>query len=162
MLQYLKSMPTKTYFYQLSYPYIPDYLGAGFRVQDSRLPVAPTFNPEPLVAPTFNPEPLVAPVFNPELPVAPEDTPEVAEAKAAHLALLAEANAERKKRDADAEPAILAGATRVISAPTPLIHNAPLLHAGLPYAGYAAGYPYAAGLGYGYGYGLGLGYAGLW
>merc|ERR1712018_448802 len=39
--------------------YIAD--GAGFRVADSRLPVAPTFNPEPLVAPTFNPEPLVAP-----------------------------------------------------------------------------------------------------
>merc|ERR1711981_729193 len=33
-------------------------------VADARLPVAPTFNPEPLVAPTFNPEPLVAPVFN--------------------------------------------------------------------------------------------------
>ncbi len=142
------------------------FLGLGFRVEDSRLPVAPTFNPEPLVAPTFNPEPLVAPVFNPEPLVAPVDTPEVAEAKAAHLALVAAAAADRKKRDADAEPAILAGSTRVISAPTPLIHNAPLVHAGLPYAGYAAGYPYTAGyagLGYGYGYGrLGLGYAGLW
>merc|ERR1719219_752313 len=49
--------------------YIAD--GAGFRVADSRLPVAPvydgvvpTFNPEPLVAPTFNPEPLVAPVYD--------------------------------------------------------------------------------------------------
>merc|ERR1712018_569636 len=31
--------------------YVAD--GAGFRVADSRLPVAPTFNPEPLVAPTF-------------------------------------------------------------------------------------------------------------
>ena len=30
--------------------YVAD--GAGFRVEDSRLPV---FNPEPLVAPTFNP-----------------------------------------------------------------------------------------------------------
>ena len=29
--------------------YVAD--GAGFRVADSRLPVAPTFNPEPLVAP---------------------------------------------------------------------------------------------------------------
>merc|ERR1712018_385476 len=47
--------------------YIAD--GAGFRVADSRLPVAPTFNPEPLVAPTFNPEPLVAPVYD---GVAPE------------------------------------------------------------------------------------------
>merc|ERR1719289_721650 len=57
--------------------YIAD--GAGFRVADSRLPVAPTFNPEPLVAPVYTgvaPEPVV-------------DTPEVAEAKAAHLALVA-------------------------------------------------------------------------
>jgi len=60
------------------------------------------------------------------------------------------------KRSADADPAILAGSTRVISAPTPLIHNPPvrtvvaapaLGYAGLPYAaGYAgyAGLPYAA------------------
>merc|ERR1712142_1292667 len=127
--------------------YVAD--GAGFRVADSRLPVAPTFNPEPLVAPVFNPEPLVA----------PELTPEVAEATAAHLAAVAaagaaaEAEPERKKREAEAEadPAILAGYSKVISAPTPLIHNAPALpyagyagYAGLPYAGYAgyAGLPY--------------------
>merc|ERR1712128_271806 len=126
--------------------YIAD--GAGFRVADSRLP---TFNPEPLVAPTFNPEPLVAPV----------DTPEVAEAKAAHAAALeaaAAAAADRKKREAD--PAIIGGATTVLTAPTPLIHNPPVIHhaayAGLPYAG--LGY---AGLGHvGLGY-AGLGYAGL-
>merc|ERR1712106_504972 len=65
--------------------YVAD--GLGFRVEDSRLPVAPvydgvapTFNPEPLVAPTFNPEPLVAPPFNPEPLVAPEVPPEVAAA----------------------------------------------------------------------------------
>jgi len=77
--------------------YIAD--GAGFRVADSRLPVAPVYDG---VAPTFNPEPLVAPTFNPELPVAPEDTPEVAEAKAAHLAAVAAAAApaERKRREA--------------------------------------------------------------
>ena len=79
--------------------YIAD--GAGFRVADSRLPVAPVYDG---VAPTFNPEPLVAPTFNPELPVAPVDTPEVAEAKAAHLAAVEEAEAaaadptERKRR----------------------------------------------------------------
>merc|ERR1740128_957001 len=73
--------------------YVAD--GLGFRVEDSRLPVAPvydgvapTFNPEALVAPVFNPEPLVAPTFNPEPLVAPvytgvapepvQDTPEVA------------------------------------------------------------------------------------
>merc|ERR1719466_576718 len=79
--------------------YIAD--GAGFRVADSRLPATPVYDG---VAPTFNPEPLVAPTFNPELPVAPVDTPEVAEAKAAHLAAVEEAEAaaadpaERKRR----------------------------------------------------------------
>merc|ERR1712088_1011468 len=33
------------------------------------------------------------------------------------------------KRSADAEPAVLAGASRVVSAPTPLIHNPPALPA---------------------------------
>merc|ERR1711970_1439633 len=144
--------------------YVAD--GAGFRVADSRLPVAPvydgvapTFNPEPLVAPTFNPELPVAPPFNPEPLVAPEVTPEVAQATEEHLAAVAAAAAaaaaepERKRREAEAEadPAILAGYSKVISAPTPLIHNAPALpyagyagYAGLPYAGYAgyAGLPY--------------------
>jgi len=146
--------------------YIAD--GAGFRVADSRLPtfnpeplVAPTFNPEPLVAPTFNPEPLVAPVYTGVAPAPVEDTPEVALAKVAHAAALeaaAAAAADRKKREAD--PAILAGATTVLTPPTPLIHNPPILHhaayAGLGYAG--LGYN---GLGYG-GLGhAGLGYAGL-
>merc|ERR1719452_44284 len=78
--------------------YVAD--AAGFRVADSRLPVAPVYDG---VAPTFNPEPLVAPTFNPELPVAPVDTNEVAEAKAAHLAAVAAAAApaERKRREAD-------------------------------------------------------------
>merc|ERR1712142_608610 len=62
--------------------YVAD--GAGFRVEDSRLPV---FNPEPLVAPTFNPEPLVAPTFNPE--------PLVATAE--HLAAHAAEAGDRKK-----------------------------------------------------------------
>merc|ERR1712157_297603 len=144
--------------------YIAD--GAGFRVADSRLPVfnpelpvAPTFNPEPLVAPTFNPEPPVAPVYTGVAPEPVVDTPEVAEAKAAHAAALeaaAAAAADRKKREAD--PAIIAGATRVLTAPTPLIHNAPVrpvAYAGLPYAGLGLGY---AGLGLGY---AGYGYAGL-
>merc|ERR1712114_38017 len=56
--------------------YVAD--GAGFRVEDSRLPVAPVYDG---VAPTFSPEPLVAPTFNPEL----------AEATAAHLAAVAAA-----------------------------------------------------------------------
>merc|ERR1712110_590860 len=117
--------------------YVAD--GAGFRVADSRLPVAPTFNPEPLVAPTFNPEPLVA----------PELTPEVAAATAAAAEPAAE---ERKKREAD--PAVLAGGSRIISAPTPLIHNPPVRP--VVHAPVAVGYH---GLGYGLGY-HGLGYAG--
>merc|ERR1719154_462074 len=123
--------------------YIAD--GAGFRVADSRLPV---FNPELPVAPTFNPEPLVAPVYTGVAPESVQDTPEVAEAKAAHAAALeaaAAAAADRKKREAD--PAIVAGSTTVLTAPTPLIHNAPVVgYAGLGYAG----------LGH-----AGLGYAGL-
>merc|ERR1712088_517141 len=46
------------------------------------------------------------------------------------------------KRSADAEPAVLTGASRVVSAPTPLIHNPPALPVAyahpLAYAGYAA------------------------
>merc|ERR550519_51524 len=69
--------------------YIAD--GAGFRVADSRLPVAPVYDG---VAPTFNPEPLVAPVFDGVAPAAVEDTPEVAEARAAHLAAVEAAKDE--------------------------------------------------------------------
>jgi len=112
--------------------YIAD--GAGFRVADSRLPVAPVYDG---VAPTFNPEPLVAPTFNPELPVAPEDTAEVAEAKAAHAAAVAaaaEAAADRKKRSA--EPGFAYG--YATAHPT-----YPYGYAGLPYAGLSyAGLPY--------------------
>merc|ERR1712096_475874 len=72
--------------------YVAD--AAGFRVADSRLPVAPVYNG-------------VAPTFNPELPVAPVDTTEVAEAKAAFAEAYAAqeaavaAVAERKKREAE-------------------------------------------------------------
>merc|ERR1711892_195068 len=76
--------------------YVAD--GAGFRVEDSRLPVAPVYDG---VAPTFSPDALVAPTFNPEPLVAPELTPEVAAATAEHLAAVEAAKAERKKRDAD-------------------------------------------------------------
>merc|ERR1711999_32295 len=117
--------------------YIAD--GAGFRVADSRLPVAPVYDG---VAPTFNPEPLVAPTFNPELPVAPEDTAEVAEAKAAHAAAIAaaaEAAADRKKRSA--EPGFAYG--YATAHPTYPYGYAGLPYAGLPYAGLSyAGLPY--------------------
>jgi len=120
----------------------------GFRTQDSRLPVAPAFNPEPLVAPVFDG---VAP-----LPV--EDTPEVAAARAEHLAAVAAEEAaktvERRRRDAD--PAIIAGYSSILSAPTPFIHNAPVV------ASYAApAYAYA-GLHYAYGYAAPHYYSGLY
>merc|ERR1712238_85919 len=72
--------------------YIAD--GLGFRVQATNLPVAPVAPVvEPLVAPVHVYELPVAPVHEYILPVAPVDTPEVAAAKAAHLALLAAAEA---------------------------------------------------------------------
>merc|ERR1711872_1038974 len=74
--------------------YVAD--GRGFQVKATNLPVAPTFNPEPLVAPTFNPE----------LPVAPVDTAEVAAAKADHAAAHAEINA-REKRSTPASTEVL-------------------------------------------------------
>merc|ERR1712066_66738 len=110
--------------------YIAD--GLGFRVADSRLPVAPVYD-------GVAPEPV-------------QDTPEVAAAKAAHLAAVEATKAgERKRREA--EPAILASGSRVLTAPTPFIHNAPALpalHYGYPaYAGYGyAGFPGYAGYGY--------------
>merc|ERR1719220_769717 len=104
--------------------YVAD--AAGFRVADSRLPVAPVYDG-------------VAPTFNPELPVAPMDTAEVAEAKAAFAEAYAAQEAavasvsERKKREA--EPAFAYGFAT---------------HHPVAYSAYH-GYPYA-GLGH-YGYG---------
>merc|ERR1712107_878280 len=100
--------------------YVAD--GLGFRVANSRLPVAPVYDG---VAPTFNPEPLVAPVFDGVAPEPVVDTPEVAEAKAAHLAAVEAAKAERKRRSAD--PAVLAASTRVLTAPTPSSTTPPSL-----------------------------------
>ena len=108
--------------------------------------------------------PLAAAHAVPHVPVVKsvEETPaEVATAVTAHAVPVAvgyHGLGYYGKRSADADPAILAGSTRVISAPTPLIHNPPVRpviaapavvaagYAGLPYAGYAgyAGLPYAA------------------
>merc|ERR1739848_386845 len=86
--------------------YVADELG--FRVTDSRLPVAPVHNAELPVAPVHEYELPVAPVHVYELPVAPvydgvapasvEVTPEVAAATAEHLAAVAEV-ASREKRE---------------------------------------------------------------
>ena len=107
--------------------YVAD--AAGFRVADSRLPVAPVYNG-------------VAPTFNPELPVAPVDTAEVAEAKAAFAEAYAAqeaavaAVAERKKREA--EPAFAYG----FATHHPLAYSAYHPYAGLGYHPYAYGLPY--------------------
>merc|ERR1719461_2314593 len=105
----------------------------GFRVAGTNLPVGPAAQaaPEvaPLVAPTFNPEPLVAPVFTGVAPEPVQDTPEVAAAKAEHLALLEAANAERKRRSADEEEAVVA-APAIAALPYP--YTAGLNLAGLP------------------------------
>merc|ERR1712203_837437 len=71
------------------------------------------------------------------------DTPEVAEAKAAHLALLEAANAERKKRDADEEAAVVA-APAIAALPYP--YAAGLDIAGLPAAGLPLNYAGLAGV----------------
>merc|ERR1711981_911970 len=98
--------------------YVADELG--FRVQDSRLPVAPVHDAELPVAPVHDAELPVAPVHEYTLPVAPvheytlpvapvydgvapasvEVTPEVAAARAEHLAAVAEV-ASREKRESD-------------------------------------------------------------
>merc|ERR1712045_949502 len=107
--------------------YVAD--AAGFRVADSRLPVAPVYNG-------------VAPTFNPELPVAPVDTAEVAEAKSAFAEAYAAqeaavaAVAERKKREA--EPAFAYG----FATHHPLAYSAYHPYAGLGYHPYAYGLPY--------------------
>ena len=107
--------------------YVAD--AAGFRVADSRLPVAPVYNG-------------VAPTFNPELPVAPVDTAEVAEAKAAFAEAYAAqeaavaAVAERKKREA--EPAFAYG----FATHHPYAYSAYHPYAGLGYHPYAYGLPY--------------------
>merc|ERR1712142_933156 len=87
--------------------YVADELG--FRVVDSRLPVAPVHDAELPVAPVHDAELPVAPVHEYTLPVAPvydgvapapvEKTPEVAAAEAEHLAAVAELS--RKRREAD-------------------------------------------------------------
>merc|ERR1712066_438856 len=103
--------------------YVADALG--FRVMDSRLPVAPTFNPEPLVG--------------------PEDTAEVKAARAAHMAALetvAAAAGQRKRREAD--PGFAYGFNSLHPQPhyfgVPFNtynynYAAPFLYHGLPYYG---------------------------
>merc|ERR1712186_91230 len=88
--------------------YVADALG--FRVADSRLPVAPVYDGVAPEAPVYDGVAPVAPVYDgvaPEAPVydgvAPEpvqDTPEVVAAREAHLAAFEEV-ASRTKRETD-------------------------------------------------------------
>merc|ERR1712223_648635 len=78
--------------------YVADELG--FRVTDSRLPVAPVHNAELPVAPVHDAELPVAPVYDGVAPASVEVTPEVAAATAEHLAAVAEV-ASREKRESD-------------------------------------------------------------
>merc|ERR1712061_502571 len=71
-----------------------------------------------------------------------QDTPEVAEAKAAHLALLEAANADRKRRDADEEAVVAAPAIAALPYP----YAAGLNLAGLPAAGLPLNYAGLAGV----------------
>merc|ERR1711884_689696 len=133
--------------------YIADHLG--FRVQATDLPVAPAVpEVEPLVAPVHEYELPVAPVFEGKAPEPVQDTPEVAEAKAAHLALLEAATAERRRRSTPADTERLEVAAPVLATAPVAAPIAPLAY-GLPAAGYGYGLP-AAGYGY-----AGLPYAGL-
>ena len=103
--------------------YIAD--GLGFRVQATNLPVAPVAPVvEPLVAPVHVYELPVAPVHEYILPVAPVDTPEVAAAKAAHLALLAAAEAPAAVEveapvEVEAEAPVAVEAEAVVEAEAP-------------------------------------------
>merc|ERR1739848_730191 len=72
----------------------------GFRVQDSRLPVAPVHNAELPVAPVHEYTLPVAPVYDGVAPASVEETPEVAAARAEHLAAVAEV-ASREKHESD-------------------------------------------------------------
>merc|ERR1712212_449707 len=159
--------------------YIADHLG--FRVQATNLPVAAAAPDVALpVAPVFEgkqPEHVyelpVAPVHEYTLPVAPvyegvapepvEDTPEVAAAKAEHLALVAAASAERKRRSTPADTEVLEAAPVLATAPiaAPIAPLAGYGYAGLPAAGYGYAGLHAAGYGYAGLPAAGYGYAGL-
>merc|ERR1712088_599616 len=77
--------------------YVADELG--FRVVDSRLPVAPVHESALPVAPVHEYTLPVAPVYDGVAPAPVEKTPEVAAAEAEHLAAVAELS--RKRREAD-------------------------------------------------------------
>merc|ERR1712025_1273778 len=59
------------------------------------------------------------------------------------------------KREAEADPAILAGATKVLTPPTPLIHNPPVLPVARVAAPAVVPAAYGYGLPYGYGHYIG-------
>jgi hypothetical protein len=80
--------------------YVADALG--FRVADSRLPVAPTYDGVAPVGPVYDGVAPVAPVYDGVAPEPVKDTPEVIAARAEHLAAFEKVAAEHsvKKREA--------------------------------------------------------------
>jgi len=81
--------------------YVADALG--FRVADSRLPVAPVYDGVAPVAPVYDGVAPVAPVYDGVAPAPVEKTPEVIAAEAEHLAAFKKIAAEHsvEKREAD-------------------------------------------------------------
>merc|ERR1712121_151746 len=113
----------------------------GFKVHSNDLPVAPTADLELPVAPVYDGVAPVAPVYTGVAPEPVQDTPEVCSAKAAHLELLAAANAaapaeeetsERKKR------------STIAVAPHGFPYHGFGYSFGYPAYGYAAPYAHAA------------------
>ena len=74
--------------------YVADALG--FRVADSRLPVAPTYDGVAPVAPVYDGVAPVAPVYDGVAPEPVKDTPEVIAARAEHLAAFEKVAAEHR------------------------------------------------------------------
>ena len=74
--------------------YVADALG--FRVADSRLPVAPVYDGVAPVAPVYDGVAPVAPVFDGVAPAPVEKTPEVIAAEAEHLAAFEKIAAEHR------------------------------------------------------------------
>merc|ERR1712158_218094 len=79
--------------------YVADALG--FRVEDTRLPVAPVYDGVAPEAPVYDGVAPEAPVYDGVAPAPVEDTPEVVAAREAHLAAFEEIAASRAKRETD-------------------------------------------------------------
>jgi len=87
--------------------YVADALG--FRVADSRLPVAPVYDGVAPVSPVYDGVAPVAPVFDGVAPAPVEKTPEVIAAEAEHLAAFEKIAAEHSITKRESDPQVLYG-----------------------------------------------------